>query len=444
MSFISCISMWVRRSPCHNLSHIRVQWVSIFFLFVLLTGCSLFHGDASQRSRPAVQNQAKTVVASAATIDQVSAQVLDNMHQHAWNPQARTRNVVTGGLFINWKMDNPSLTNAVRAGADGNPQHNHDPQVDLLYLISLAEYQQLHPNEHTYASDISHTTALVLADFQSYNLPKGWPYFYLLRAGTMLHQTQLIDEAHKVASNVYTYWYDPRLGTVYNRNHTQGDYSVDHTFQSGAALIDAGMRWHVSDWVSAGQKTLAHLLDVTLDPTYHQFYNSMLVSSTGHDTVQNYQAKPSTQGEAVQALLLAYQLTHDQRYLAVSRQVLAALFGSTHLWDMAHGGFYFALDMQKGRLLKDYKETRSQTLVLIAVHSYNRLVLAQQLVAQEQELIRTLTDHFYQHTYKGFFYRVASDFRVYVSRPGNGIGVEDYFTTEAMGSALDALQQTEM
>jgi len=55
-----------------------------------------------------------------------------------------------------------------------------------------------------------------------------------------------------------------------------------------------------------------------------------------------------------------------------------------------------------------------------------------------------ITDHFYQATYHGFFYRVKSDFQVYVSRPNAGIGVEDYFTTEAMGSALDALQATEL
>ena len=62
----------------------------------------------------------------------------------------------------------------------------------------------------------------------------------------------------------------------------------------------------------------------------------------------------------------------------------------------------------------------------------------------EQQLTAVITDHFYQATYHGFFYRVKSDFQVYVSRPNAGIGVEDYFTTEAMGSALDALQATEL
>jgi hypothetical protein len=34
-------------------------------------------------------------------------------------------------------------------------------------------------------------------------------------------------------------------------------------------------------------------------------------------------------------------------------------------------------------------------------------------------------------------------YHVYSSVPGSGIGYEDFFTTEAMGSALDALQQVE-
>jgi hypothetical protein len=36
---------------------------------------------------------------------------------------------------------------------------------------------------------------------------------------------------------------------------------------------------------------------------------------------------------------------------------------------------------------------------------------------------------------------VSADFKIYVSKPGAGIGFEDYFTTEAMGCALTALQQ---
>ena len=54
----------------------------------------------------------------------------------------------------------------------------------------------------------------------------------------MLHNTALIGEAYTAASNFYTRWYDPTLGVVYNRDHTQRDYETDYTIDRGAALID--------------------------------------------------------------------------------------------------------------------------------------------------------------------------------------------------------------
>ena len=417
--------------------------VLLLTLTVLVVGCAWFADTTSaSRGTPPIQKRPTRVVTQSPAIDTVVTQVLTNMHQHAWNPNAMIRGVVTGGLFINWKMDDPSITNAVRPGPDGNPQHNHDTQVDLLYLAALAEYQQIHPTDHTYDADLSRTTTLVLADFQAYSLPKGWIYFYLLKAGLMLHNQELVNEARAVASGFYTRWYDPTLGVVYDTAHTPGDYSTNHTLQCGAALIDAGQRWNQPDWVQAGEKTIDHTIVVGIDPQYHLFYNSMIVSSNGQDQVQNYQAKPSTQGESIDALVTAYTLTHHQHYLDVAGTVLQSLFGSSGLWDKTHGGLFFALDMSTGKLLKDYKETRSQSLTLIGVNHYNSV--NNQFAQQEQQLVAVLSDGFYQQIYHGYFYRVTPDFQIYVSRPGAGIGVEDYFTTEAMGSSLDALQQTEI
>lgn len=419
--------------------------IPLCILGLLIVGCA---GPTGNTPHATPQSSPVPTGTLSSAITTVTTQVLTNMHLHAWNPQATTRGSVTGGLFINWKMSDPANTNNVRPGSDGDAQHNHDPQVDLLYLTALAEYQQLHPQDHTYDADLSRIMPLIQAEFQNYNLPKGWIYFYLLRDGLMLHNTSLVDDAHTAASNFYTRWYDPTLGVVYNRNHTQGDYETDHTIDCGAALIDAGMRWKQSDWVAAGEKTLEHTIAVALDPTYHLFYNSMLATQDGHDSVQNYQAKPSTQGEAIDSLLTAYTLTHNQQYVAVAGQVLQSLFGSSGLWDKTHSGFFFALDMSKGKLLTDYKETRSQSLTLIGLHHYNQVVMqgakGEVLSSQEQQLTTALTDDFYQRTYHGYFYRMTPDFQVYVSRPGAGIGVEDYVTTEAMGSSLDALQQTEI
>jgi hypothetical protein len=89
--------------------------------------------------------------------------------------------------------------------------------------------------------------------------------------------------------------------------------------------------------------------------------------------------------------MYAYNLTHNQHYLDVAGLVLHSLFNTSGLWDKQRGGFFFALDMSKHKLLTGYKETRSQTLVLMALHSYNQ-AKQQELAGQEQQVIRVLTD----------------------------------------------------
>jgi len=422
--------------------HRRMLYITSLCLLVvalLLAACGPFGGNPT--STPTVGNLSTRVVSTNPTIDQLVRNVLVNMQQHAWNPRAMTGNVVTGGLYINWKMSEPSLTNAVRPGPDGNPQHNHDPQVDLFYLSALAQYHQLHPQDHSFDNDIAQMTSVVLAEFGAYSVPKGWIYFYLLNDGLLLHNRDLVNEAHTTAVNFFDTWYVPSRGLVYDKSHSPGDYSIDHSLMCGAALIDAGHCWNQPNLVKAGKNTIDLILAVALDPGYNLFYNSVVLNKDGKDVPQNYQAKPSTQGQAVDALVTAYMLTHTTHYLDVAGQVLQSLFRSG-LWDSARGGLYFAIDMKQGLLLTDYKETRSQTLVLLALHHFNQV--SAQFTQQERQLTAVITDHFYQATYHGFFYRVKSDFQVYVSRPNAGIGVEDYFTTEAMGSALDALQATEL
>ncbi len=416
----------------------------VLISIIVLAGCSWFGGNNVPGSTPTpgVPQGAFKAGTLSPTIDTVVQQVLMNMHLHAYNPRAMTHDKVTGGLYINWKMDNPSITNVTRPGPNGDPQTNHDPQVDLFYLASLADYHVRHPQDHTFDADVSRITDLVLADFREYNQWKGWVYFFLLRSGQMLQNQALVDEAHAIASRTYKNWYDASLGFVYDRTHKPMNYSPNLALQAGAALIDAGLRWKQPDWVSAGEKTIDHVISSAINPQYHLFYNSLIVQG-GHDVPQNYQAKPGTQCEAVTALLAAYNLTHRQQYLDVSGQILQTVFGTSGLWDTQRGGLYFALDMSNGRLLTGYKETRSQTHALISVHDYNQV--KPQFAQQEQQLVDLLTGDFYQHTYHGYFYRVTSDFQVFVDTPGQGgEGVEEYFTTEAMGSALDALQQTEL
>lgn len=418
-------------------------------LALMVLSCAPFTGNShnvgsvsTPTFTPTLQTGAVRVGAFSAGIDSIAQNVLTNIRLHGWNPDAVSHGKRIGGLFINWKMSDPTMVNAVTPGPTGNSRHNYDPQVDLFYLTSLVDYLQIHPHDATFTPELQRAVAQALTDFRSYNLPKGWIYFYLLRDGLILHNSDLVHEAQDIAGRFYTKWYDPAVGLVYQRNHTPGDYEPNQSLQCGAALIEAGLRWKQSDWVTAGEKTIDHILSVGLDPKYHLFYNQLIVVPAGRDKVKNYQAKPSTQAEAATALVTAYTLLHTQRYLEAARQLLQGLFDTGKLWDGVRGGEFFALDMQTGRLEDAYKETRSQTLTLLSVDAFNRVDPL--FTKQEQELVALITNHFYEKTYHGFFYRVTPDFQIYVSKPGRGIGVEDYFTTEAMGDAVHALQQTEL
>ncbi len=374
------------------------------------------------------------------TIDQIVQQVLFNIRTNGWNPQAQSKGRTVGGLYLNWQMNKPTVTNS------GAAPTSHDPQVDLYYLNALDEYKSLHPQDHTYDADIARALLQVETDFVNYNVPKGWLYFYLLRNAAFLQNAILVQEAHVAASNLYNHWYNAHLGYVYNSSHTPGDYAVDHILECGSELVDAGMRWGMPAWVQAGQSTLSNALTVGMNQKYHLFYDSINVPKNGVQTVENYQAKPSTEGMAAQVLVNMYELTHSQYYLSLAGNLLRSMFNSA-LWDQTYGGLFFALNMSTGILNRAYKETRGQTLVLIALYRYN-LVMRQLgelplFPDKQQQLISLLSNQLYQSTYHGFFYRVTPSFQIYTSAPGQGAGYEDFFTTEAMGTAMDALQQTE-
>ncbi len=274
-------------------------------------------------------------------------------------------------------------------------------------------------------------------------------YFFLQRSGKYLNDQGLQNAASNFAQSIYTKWYDPQAQVVYNRRAQDPNYQPNLALQAGAAMIEDGTHTNQPDMVNAGRETIDHVLTVAIDPHYHLLYNILTVGNGGQDQVMNtsrykgYQAKPSTQGEAATALIYAYNVTHDQKYLDVANQLLQTLFVSS-LLDSQRGGLFFALDMDTGKLENSTKETRSQNLVLIAAHNYDLAMKAlgkdAPYTQQEQGLTSVLTDHFYQSTYHGFFYRVASDFSIYSGINNQG----EFFTSEAMGSTTDALQQTEL
>lgn len=383
------------------------------------------------------------------TIEQVTQQVLLNIRANGFNPNAKTKKIVTGGLYVNWKMDDPTHTNNVNPNTNDDPPSSHDIQTDLYYLTDLAEYKFLHPHDSSYDQDIQKILPIVHAEFFNYNLPKGWVYFYLLRDGTLLHDATLTAEANMAASNYYTNWYDQSKQILYNKSHNPGVYSVEHSITASAALMDAGMRNQNQNWFHAGLISLNTALYASYNAQAQLFYNNMTVNENGSEVVLNAQAKSSTQGSVVEALMDAYMYTHNHLYIDVADRVLQSMFGSSGLWDQNNGGLYFAYNLNSHTLEQKYKETRAQVHTLIGLYRYNQVLRLcgqpQKYLDKQQQLIQLLSTSFYRSDYHGYFYRVTPTFQTYVARDRHGNSVaEDYFTTEAMGLALDALQQTEM
>ncbi|WP_149402584.1 hypothetical protein [Dictyobacter arantiisoli] len=382
------------------------------------------------------------------TIDQVAQEVLWNIRTNGFNPIAKTKGMVTGGLYVNWRMDNPGITNNVNPNSNDDPPSSHDIQTDLFYLNALAEYKYLHGQESSHDQDIARITPIVHNEFFNYNLPKGWVYFYLLRDGYLLNDPVLTQEAQMAATNYYNNWYDQRLGLLYNKSHTPGVYSVEHSLTAGAALIDAGTRMGHPEWVQAGKATINTVLPASYNIQAQLFYNNMTVNADGSEMVMNEQGKASTQGSAVEALLAAYEITHNPQYLTISTAVLQSLFTTSGLWDQRNGGLFFAYDLNSRTLEQKYKETRAQAHILIGLYRYNQIMRqlgqSQQFLDKQQQLINLLSTNFYQPIYHGYFYRVTPTFGNVISNGPDGTPQpEIYFTTEAMGLALDALQQTE-
>ncbi len=429
-------------------------WVLLLFaLLLLLTGCTNSSSPKTgvpTPTPPPFPSPSATWQATpgqlSPTIDGITQQVIQNISAHGWNPSAQIHGKVSGGLYINWQMNNPSHTNALKQGSDDVTSGSHDPQVDLFYLNALAEYHALHPQDHTYDGELQKALNQVLPEFARYNLPKGWIYFYLLRDGLLLQNAALVQAAHTASQNYYTRWYDPSVGMVYNRAHSPGVYDPEQSITCGAALIDAGIRWQQPAWVSAGESTIDKAIAAAWNAQYHMFYTTMTILPNNTQQITDPHTKPAAQGSIVEALVKAFNLTHNQRYLSVATQTLQGLFSSS-LWDQQNGGFFFELNLQTGQLQNTYKETRSQEHALIGLYQYNQALarIGQKpiLLAKQQQLITLLTTRCYQSTYHGYFYRMTPTFQIYTSKAGQGLGYEDFFTTEAMGLAMDSLQQTE-
>src|SRR5579862_2744867 len=106
--------------------------------------------------------------ASAAGVPALDAAVratLDEIDAHGFNP-------ATGGLFINWSVDDPTRSNL----PDGSPARR-DELTDLRDLLNMTWYEHRHPGDGSQAAALARLAAPLRARAVHYSSDKGWVYW---------------------------------------------------------------------------------------------------------------------------------------------------------------------------------------------------------------------------------------------------------------------------
>ena len=360
--------------------------------------------------------------AQATTPNSVVRAVLDEIDAHGWNP-------ATGGLYINWSVDDPSVVNQ-----PGGVTSRHDGLTDLRDLVNMLWYERRHPGDGSQAAAIARMQPAVQAEFANYNADKGWVYWQLLQltqlGGGAAFTTEAETFATHMAANV-----DPATGVDHGplsastgeaaANCADG-YRVDHDLESGLALVDAGARFRNPVWSAAG----AHEVDVvtgqTFDPAHHLFTRIFCQGA-----VWDRNAKMGEEADEIVALLATGTSTHTAAYIARAEEMLDVLAGPAFgLHDTARGGYYAKLDMGTGAVDAAYKESRQLTM-LTAFHQAD-LITGGRYAGAEAEMTRVALQMETPVPLAGYPYREA---------PGFGFfGQERWITTESAGIALEALQ----
>jgi hypothetical protein len=190
--------------------------------------------------------------------------------------------------------------------------------------------------------------------------------------------------------------------------------------------------------------------------------NDTPVHIAHHDTQFNSRASTST--EVAEHLLRMYHILNNSSYAAINpnlydpalaatyKTAAYALLDATYslMWDSNQSGFFFAILFTgtppgpfTHTLTTAYKETRATSAAIRAyvqaaavdtTYSSN-LTDCIDAMSDDSRFLKTWGNWW------GYVYRTSPDFSFYVTSPGQGVGLEQYITTEAMGSSIDALLQ---
>jgi hypothetical protein len=376
------------------------------------------------------------------------ADILDDMHGHAFNPGAPPTkgSDLSGGLFINWRgtwdgdlttaSDNTNIQTSGMSDDQTGATPRHDPVVDLMYLRNLRAYMHDFPSDHSFDADASRMEPIVKAEFAHYTYYRSWIYFQMRDLERFEPGHGWDRMAHSFADAVDHNFYNAGAGTVIDRSHN--NYRTDFAAESAAVFADAGARYGEPQLTAAARSTTQHLLAEAQNPTTH-LYPLQMGYSPGGDTLQQAQIKVGAEAQLLDSLLTVYDHLRDPRILTAVGQSVDELYSpQLGLWDSQHGGFYFSVDADGRGLQTAYKESRQAWVLDLLRH------LDQDAGGQAQRIsamTSVVADSLYQKGLDGYVYRVTPTFAVL--HTGNGpdhTGVdEDFVTSEAMGIAGNVL-----
>jgi hypothetical protein len=356
----------------------------------------------------------------APALDAAVRATLDEIDAHGFNP-------ATGGLFINWSVDDAARSNL----PDGSPARR-DELTDMRDVLNMVWYQRRHPGDRSQAAALGRLMPPLRDKVGHYSSDKGWVYWQFLQLAALTGDTFWAQRAQAFAGHLQGI-VDPLTGVVHGHISADGHqpacpdgYRVDHDLEDGLALVDAGHRFGNPTWVAVGMREALTVVAQAYDTTYHLF-NHTVCGGVPADR----EAKVGEQADEVLALLDTGAATGVPLLTALATQMLDGLAANaTRLHDTAAGGFFFEFDLGTQQVSSSYKEVRQLTL-LTALHRANSLQ-GGRYAALEAEMAGVALRMQQRTPLTGYPYRETAGFAFY--------GGERYITTEAAGIAAEALQ----
>jgi hypothetical protein len=374
-----------------------------------------------------------------------------------------------GGLWINWRFGSkPLQTNFKGGGETDRPDEplRHDVLTDFRYLHNLLLWNQAHPADHQFDPDTKLFRDIVKLEFANTRNERGWLYdelidMYRLSGDDFYRQT-----ARGLAASYATSMAKAPAGFYYKISdaHPRGYYRVDLVLEAACALIQAAREFHQPAWETQGRATVEFVYTHAWLPRYRTFLfimDGLLLADgtlnpnetvyrdgSGRYLVDGGVVRMGSLGQMAASLLHAYAATRDKLFLDRATELLDSLTPASNtlgLWDAQNLGYFNSAvfagrDYQNPgapRINRSKKESGRQAHMLEAAVVANSLT-GGRYRALEEAMMTVVTGKAYYPPGHGILYEQAADWSLLPLKSG---GFEDWVTAEAMGIALEALQQ---